>query len=179
MTTTTTIIIDHEGKHIMEKKMTQADGQQGGSHYGHFEIDPITYAERNQLTAMEANAVKYVSRHRFKGGAEDLKKAMHYVQMLLQEYYGVTTLVEFKESDPLLSRHEEKTAQPVVVEEEIFKTKPIGNVSVGICGGVMNPLQGGTQEIGLLLCQCNRCGKTETMADAAKNDFRCVAPIIS
>jgi hypothetical protein len=37
---------------------------------------------------MEGNVIKYVTRHADKGGAEDLRKAIHYLEMLLEWRYG-------------------------------------------------------------------------------------------
>lgn len=64
------------------------DRQEGGSHYKHFEIQPIEFCERNKLTPCEANVVKYVCRHRFKNGKEDLLKIKHYVDIMLEMYYN-------------------------------------------------------------------------------------------
>jgi hypothetical protein len=37
---------------------------------------------------MEGNVIKYVTRHSDKGGAEDLRKAIHYLEMLIEWRYG-------------------------------------------------------------------------------------------
>lgn len=69
------------------------DIQVGGSHYKGYEIQPIEFLQRNKVPPCEANAIKYLCRHRNKGGAEDLHKAIHYIQLLLEmeydEDYGV------------------------------------------------------------------------------------------
>lgn len=51
-------------------------------HYD-MEIQPITYIMANGLGFCEGNIVKYVSRYKEKGGIEDLKKARHYLDMLI------------------------------------------------------------------------------------------------
>lgn len=51
-------------------------------------ITPIEYIERNGLGFSEGKVVKYVSRHRQKNGAEDLKKAMMYIKYILKFEYG-------------------------------------------------------------------------------------------
>ncbi len=71
--------------------------QEGGSHYKGFPIQPIDYAEENKLTATEFSIVKYVTRHRTKNGLEDLKKAMHFLQMLFFRFYGIRVYVEYGE----------------------------------------------------------------------------------
>lgn len=62
--------------------------QAGGSHYKERAIQPIEYTLKNELGFCEGNIIKYVSRHSYKNGAEDLKKAIHYLQILLEHTYG-------------------------------------------------------------------------------------------
>lgn len=64
--------------------------QVGGSHYKNLKIQPIEYAMANDLNVCEANIVKYVTRHHAKGGAEDIRKVIHYAELLLQMKYGET-----------------------------------------------------------------------------------------
>ena len=74
----------------MQKKITKApstDRQEGGDHY-QLPIQPIEYIYKNKLGYMEGNVIKYVTRHSDKGGAEDLRKAIHYLEMLLEWRYG-------------------------------------------------------------------------------------------
>jgi len=59
--------------------------QVGGSHY-QLPIQPIDYIVKNNLGYREGNVIKYVSRHKTKNGAEDIKKAIHYLEMILEEY---------------------------------------------------------------------------------------------
>lgn len=66
--------------------------QVAGSHYKDQKIQPIEYIHANNIPYMEGNVVKYITRHRSKGGAEDVKKAIHYCQLILQmEYPDVST----------------------------------------------------------------------------------------
>jgi hypothetical protein len=60
----------------------------GGGHYKSFAIQPTEYIVKNRLDWCEGNIVKYISRHRGKGGAEDVRKAIHYAQLLLKLEYG-------------------------------------------------------------------------------------------
>lgn len=62
--------------------------QEGGDHYKSFAIQPIDFVLKNKLQFCEANVIKYVCRHRVKGGAEDLRKARHYIDLLINEEYG-------------------------------------------------------------------------------------------
>ena len=61
--------------------------QVGGSHYK-LPIEPIDYIEKNNLNYCEGNVVKYVTRHKNKKGAEDIKKAIHYLEFILKYQYG-------------------------------------------------------------------------------------------
>lgn len=61
--------------------------QVGGEHYSRFSIQPSEFIHKNNLGWCEGNVVKYVCRHQFKNGAEDIKKAIHYLQLLLQWVY--------------------------------------------------------------------------------------------
>ena len=64
-----------------------ADKQVGGAHYD-IAIQPIDYIEMNNLGYCEGNVVKYVSRHKSKNGAEDIKKAIHYLEFILKYQYA-------------------------------------------------------------------------------------------
>lgn len=64
------------------------DVQEGGSHYKGKGIQPVEYIHANDLNFFEGNIVKYVTRHRIKNGAEDLRKVIHYAQMMLELEYG-------------------------------------------------------------------------------------------
>lgn len=58
--------------------------QVGGNHYKDMVIQPVEYIVANNIPYLEGNVIKYVSRWRFKGGLEDLKKAQHHVELLIQ-----------------------------------------------------------------------------------------------
>lgn len=68
--------------------MAGAFGSQvGGDHYRELAIQPAEYAQRNGLGFMEGCVVKYVTRHRRKNGAEDIRKAIHFLHLLLEVEY--------------------------------------------------------------------------------------------
>jgi len=58
--------------------------QHGGQHYKGKAIEPWDYVAANNLGFFEGNAIKYLTRWRDKGGIEDLKKAQHYIQKLIE-----------------------------------------------------------------------------------------------
>lgn len=65
--------------------------QVGGDHYTRFKIQPVEYAIANNLGFLEGCALKYITRHPFKGGAQDIRKAIHILEMILQYQYKETT----------------------------------------------------------------------------------------
>lgn len=58
--------------------------QVGGGHYKDLKIQPIEYILENNLGYCEANVVKYITRWRSKNGVEDLRKAKHYIDFLIE-----------------------------------------------------------------------------------------------
>ena len=69
------------------KQKLATDKQEGGFHYK-IAIQPIEYIYANKLDFFEGNVIKYVTRHRSKNKAEDIKKAIHYLELLLQLEYN-------------------------------------------------------------------------------------------
>lgn len=68
-----------------QAKATQR--QVGGDHYKSCKIQPTEYILANELGWLEGNAVKYITRHKKKGGRESVLKAIHYLEMLLETEY--------------------------------------------------------------------------------------------
>ena len=64
-----------------------SETQIGGSHYKDLPIQPAFFCQVNKLNWCEANVIKYVCRHHSKNGAQDIKKAIHYLQLLLEWEY--------------------------------------------------------------------------------------------
>ncbi len=61
--------------------------EKGSKHYQNLEIQPSQFINKNKLQFAEGNVIKYVCRHSYKGGAEDIKKAIHYLEMILERDY--------------------------------------------------------------------------------------------
>jgi hypothetical protein len=61
--------------------------QVGGGHYSKYKIQPTEFIHANGVPFIEGNVIKYVMRHRQKNGIEDLKKARHYIDLLIQFEY--------------------------------------------------------------------------------------------
>lgn len=64
--------------------MSAFDRQEGGDHYKHLAIQPAEYSIRNRLGFAEGAVVKYVTRWRAKGGVDDLRKARHFIDLLIE-----------------------------------------------------------------------------------------------
>jgi len=62
--------------------------QIGGSHYLKFKIQPSRFVVENKLLYPEGNVIKYILRHQNKGGKEDLEKAKHFIDMIIERDYG-------------------------------------------------------------------------------------------
>lgn len=73
------------------KSKSALDKQVGGSHYKEQGIQPVEYIHANKLNFFEGNAVKYITRHRTKGGVADLEKAIHYIELIIELEYGKNT----------------------------------------------------------------------------------------
>lgn len=58
--------------------------QVGGAHYKGLKIQPIEYIHANNIPFAEGSAIKYLTRWREKGGIEDLKKAKHFIDLLIE-----------------------------------------------------------------------------------------------
>lgn len=68
--------------------MSSLHNQISGTHYKRCKIQPIEYIHANGLGFIEGNVVKYITRHRHKNGADDLRKIKHYIDILLDLEYG-------------------------------------------------------------------------------------------
>lgn len=60
------------------------DTQVGGDHYKKLKIQPMEYSMANGLDACQHSVVRYVTRFRDKGGIQDLEKAKHCIDMLIE-----------------------------------------------------------------------------------------------
>jgi hypothetical protein len=66
-------------------KQTALQTQTGGTHYKNMAIQPAEYAEKNGLSLLEGNVVKYITRWKLKGQPlSDLEKAKHCIDLLIE-----------------------------------------------------------------------------------------------
>ena len=62
--------------------------QVGGNHYKDFAIQPVEFTFKNNLNFLQGNVIKYICRYKNAKGKEDLEKAKHYIDLLIQFEYG-------------------------------------------------------------------------------------------
>ena len=71
--------------------MSALDTQVGGDHYKDCAIQPVEFITKNNLSFLEGCVIKRVCRHKAKNGKEDLLKATHELQLLIELEYPETT----------------------------------------------------------------------------------------
>tara|TARA_R110000803_G_scaffold42144_3_gene90542 strand:- start:13689 stop:13967 length:279 start_codon:yes stop_codon:yes gene_type:complete len=69
-------------------KDSALDKQIAGTHYKSMAIQPVEFITKNSIGFLEGNIIKYVCRHHAKNGVDDIKKAIHYCELLLETKYG-------------------------------------------------------------------------------------------
>ena len=62
--------------------------QIGGRHYMDMVMQPSEFINKNKLQFAEGNAIKYICRHANKGEVQDLEKAKHYIDMIIERDYS-------------------------------------------------------------------------------------------
>ena len=61
--------------------------QVGGNHYRKYKLQPSQFVTENKLLYPEGCVIKYVIRHQDKGGKQDLEKAKHMIDMIIERDY--------------------------------------------------------------------------------------------
>lgn len=64
--------------------MSALDVQVGGGHYKDMTIQPAEFITRNKIGWLEGNVIKRVCRWRNKDGVQDLRKAIHELELLIE-----------------------------------------------------------------------------------------------
>lgn len=77
----------HPIEDMLAEKRVKAEGkkQVGGNHYSKMAITPTRYILENNIGWLEGNAIKYISRYKDKNGVEDLQKAIHYIELIIEK----------------------------------------------------------------------------------------------
>jgi hypothetical protein len=66
---------------------SQLDIQIDGDHYKHFAIQPAEFTFKNKFNWHQGEIIKYISRYKLKHGRDDLEKARHLIDMLIEFEY--------------------------------------------------------------------------------------------
>ena len=69
------------------------EDQVGGKHYRKMKIQPAEFINENKLLFAEGNAIKYICRHQSKGKRQDIEKAIHYLERILERDYDADTSI--------------------------------------------------------------------------------------
>jgi len=96
--------------------MSAYDKQVGGSHYKKMKIQPSEFVIENELLFPEGNVIKYICRHKYKNGKEDLEKAIHFIEMIIERDYKLIPMTE-----------EEEYRNAGITKEEAERTYPPKN----------------------------------------------------
>ena len=88
--------------------------QIGGTHYQKFKMQPSKFVIENELLYPEGCAIKYIIRHRMKGKRQDLEKAIHFIEMIIERDYGD----EAQKSQVFESKVESKTNSWGIIDED-------------------------------------------------------------
>ena len=75
-----------EGANQLLPKYSNQAKQVGGDHYKQTTLQPWDVISAWSLDPWLANVVKYVQRHQRKNGREDLLKAVHYLEYVIENY---------------------------------------------------------------------------------------------
>ena len=67
--------------------MSAYDKQIGGKHYMKYKMQPSKFVVENKLLYPEGSVIKYILRHQDKGGRQDLLKAKHFIDMIIERDY--------------------------------------------------------------------------------------------
>ena len=78
--------------------MSSYNKQIGGTHYRRMKIQPSKFVIENKLLFPEGNVIKYICRHPYKGRKEDLEKAKHFIDMIIERDYSEEESEEIKET---------------------------------------------------------------------------------
>lgn len=71
-------------KDAADVKLSASETQIAGNHYSKLKIQPMEYCLQNDLNYGQSNAIKYITRYKDKNGIEDLKKAIHCIELLIE-----------------------------------------------------------------------------------------------
>ena len=84
--------------------MSANEKQVGGEHYK-TPMQHWDYVIANNMPYLDAQAFRYIDRHARKNGREDLEKAIHYIEKMIEVYYPEPEVLELRPGDPQDCKH--------------------------------------------------------------------------
>lgn len=106
--------------------------QVGGSHYKSMKIQPVEFILANGLGFCEGNIIKYTCRYKQKGGVQDLRKVIHYAELLIKSLEQQQT--------------PEEKLQELLYDKGFITKAAEGSVQLG-----QNSVDGSTEDSGRVL----------------------------
>lgn len=153
--------------------MKASDTQIGGGHYKDMPIEPAEFCQRNRIPWCEANAIKYLVRHRDKNGLEDLEKAKHYIDLAIEWEYtdGNSHASLAAERQPVLETHHDSGISQNDAEQ---RGSQVSGLSCSDCG---SPLRSDFERLSLQCANCRSCAGSseEGHRQPAEADAGCAA----
>lgn len=78
-------VIDYDGRAKYKDEQTE-EMVNHPNHYTQGKIEVVDAINLLGLDYNEGNVLKYIARHKFKNGREDIEKAIKYCQLMLESY---------------------------------------------------------------------------------------------
>lgn len=89
-------IVQPHNKQKKQELKSQLEVQVGGDHYHKRGIQPIEYIKSNNLDFNRGSVIKYVTRDKEKNKEQDIKKAIHFLQFVLEMDYNILSNIEYQ-----------------------------------------------------------------------------------
>ena len=104
--------------------------QIGGSHYMDMVMQPSEFINKNKLQFAEGNAIKYICIHVSQGEVQDLEKAKHYIDMIIERDYPLIPMTEEEEYRNAGITKEEAEKKPETWIEGYNRWKELSKMGV-------------------------------------------------
>ena len=106
------------------------DKQVGGDHYQTMKIQPAEFVNKNKMLFAEGNAIKYICRHINKGGKQDLEKAKHYIDMIIERDYGDETYKSQTFASSIMEGNDTPTGHGTLSDDIQVTYSDLSNLSI-------------------------------------------------
>ena len=110
--------------------MSSYDKQVGGDHYQTMKIQPAEFVNKNKMLFAEGNAIKYICRHINKGGKQDLEKAKHYIDMIIERDYGDETYKSQTFASSIMEGNDTPTGHGTLSDDIQVTYSDLSNLSI-------------------------------------------------